>query len=173
MENFAYPKIFLTPKLKVDHTVLPNQIESFYLNYNWHANSWINASLGILQISSILFFHFLWFCIFEQTLVEFHPFPKYCKLWVFLFFTSVDALDQNAAFYSKICGVTHHFCFVQLSWTRDLGKIPINDILLSLHGDYNPRKLWTKIVFLSCSCIAKHTEVPGLWLQLRHYNYRE
>lgn len=113
---------------------------------------------------------------------------KYCKFLPFYFFNGSDVVYSSKlcwgltilmsivnswfSFFPQLLPVEikmlpsiaksmvlpHTFCFVQLSWTGDLGKQPVNDtLLIALHGDYSPRKLWTKIVFLSCLCIAMHT----------------
>lgn len=100
------------------------------------------------------------------------PALKYCRFLPFYFSNGSDIIYSNKLFWgltilpssvnswfsffpqllpmeikmlpsvAKSVVVAHHLCFVQLSWTDGLGKIPVNDILLiALHGDYNPRKL--------------------------------
>lgn len=69
----------------------------------------------------------------------------------------------------------HHFCFVLLSCAGNLGKIPINYILLlALRRDYNLRKLSGQKYHFSPVCVHYQAQWgPGLFLQLRHYNYAE
>lgn len=159
MENFAYSKICLTPKLKVGLTVSFMKPKHKRELVSWM--QWINANLGILRISSILFFQWVWFCIFKQTLLGSHHSPEYCKLLFFLFPSVTACGDQNAAFYSKICGVTPSFLFCSAFMNWGFGKNtnklhPLNSSAWRLQSE---ETVWTKIVFLSCLCIAKHTGV--------------
>lgn len=76
---------------------------------------------------------------------------------------------------AKSMMLPHYFCFAWLSEAGNLGKIPINYILLiALHRDYNLRKLSGQKYNFSSVCVHYQAHWgPGLWLQLRHYNYAE
>lgn len=142
-----------------------NTKQSLHLDCSLNANGWINANLGILQISSILFFQWVWFCVFKQTLLGSHHSPEYCKLLVFLFPSVTACGDQNAAFYSKIYGVTPTFLFCWAFINSGFGTNPVNYILIiALHGDYNPRKLSGQKEYFCPVCALPNT--LGSWFMI-------
>lgn len=104
--------------------------------------------------------------VYQTNFLGVSPFSKYCKLSVFLFPSITAHGDQNAAFYSKIYGVTPSFLFCSAFMNWGFGENtntwhPLNSSAGRLQSE---EALWTKIVFLSCLCIARHT--VGSWFMI-------
>lgn len=115
MENFAYPKTWLTPKLEVDITVRVVKPKHQKEVASWM--QWINANLEILHFFSLFIFSVdLILCI--QTLLGVYQSPESLELCFFLFSSLNTCGDQDAASYGKIYDVTPSFlfCLAFTSW---------------------------------------------------------